>query len=184
MFSHTLSEHAELRLLEERHAEELSDLTNRNRDHLRAWLPWVDANRTVEDRKKFIRGALKQFAENNGFQAGIWYDGRLAGVVGYHAIDWENRSTALGYWLGEEYQGKGLVTAACRALVEHAFEELGLNRVSIACATENKKSCAVPETERLGFRREGVVRQAEWLYDHFVDHAVYATLASEWRKRF
>jgi RimJ/RimL family protein N-acetyltransferase len=34
----------------------------------------------------------------------------LTGVVGYHAIDWENRSTALGYWLGEEYQGKGLVT--------------------------------------------------------------------------
>ena len=103
-------------------------------------------------------------------------------MVGYHAIDWENRSTALGYWLGKGYQGKGLVTAACRALVEHAFGELDLNRVSIACATENKKSCAVPD--RLGFRREGVVRQAEWLYDHFVDHAVYATLASEWRKRF
>ena len=66
--------------------------------------------------------------------------------------------------------------------MEHAFGELGLNRVSIACATENKKSCAVPE--RLGFRREGVVRQAERHYDHFVDHAVYATLASEWRKRF
>ena len=73
------------------------------------------------------------------------------------------------------------MTAACRALVDHACEELGLNRVSIACATENKKSCAIPE--RLGFRREGIVRQAEWLYDHFVDHVVYATLASEWQTR-
>jgi ribosomal-protein-serine acetyltransferase len=73
------------------------------------------------------------------------------------------------------------VTAACRALVDHAFEELGLNRVSIACATENKESCAI--LERLGFRREGIVRQAEWLYDHFVDHVVYATLASEWQTR-
>ncbi len=181
MFSYKLSETAELRLLEERHAQELTDLTERNREHLRAWLPWVDTNRTVEDRKKFIRGALKQFAENNGFTAGIWHEGRLAGVVGYHSIDWENRSTEVGYWLGEEYQGQGLVTAACRALVDHAFQELGLNRVSIACATENKKSCAIPE--RLGFRREGVVRQAEWLYDHFVDHVVYATLASEWQTR-
>ena len=141
----------------------------------------MDTNRTVEDRKNFIRGALKQFAENNGFTAGIWHEGRLAGVIGYHSIDWENRTTAVGYWLGEEFQGQGLVTVACRALVDHAFEELNLNRVSIACATENKKSCAIPE--RLGFRREGVVRQAEWLYDHFVDHVVYATLASEWQKR-
>jgi ribosomal-protein-serine acetyltransferase len=181
VFSHKLTENTELRLLEERHAEELTDLTDRNREHLRAWLPWVDANRTLEDRKSFIRGTLKQFAQNKGFVAGIWHKGRSAGVIGYDAIDWENRTTAVGYWLGEEYQGKGLVTAACRALVDHAFWELGLNRVSIACATENKKSCAIPE--RLGFRREGVRRQAEWLYDHFVDHLVYAVLASEWRAR-
>jgi ribosomal-protein-serine acetyltransferase len=181
VFSHKLGENTELRLLEERHAQELTDLTDRNREYLRAWLPWVDTSRTIEDRKNFIRGALKQFAENNGFTAGIWHEGRLAGVIGYHTIDWENRTTAVGYWLGEEFQGRGLVTAACRALVDHAFEELGLNRVSIACATENKKSCAIPE--RLGFRREGVVRQAEWLYDHFVDHVVYATLASEWQTR-
>ncbi len=179
MFSHKLTENTELRLLEERHTQGLTDLTDRNREHLGAWLPWVDTNRTVEDRKNFIRGALKQFAENNGSQAGIWREGRLAGAVGYHAIDWENRSTALGYWLGMEFQGRGLATAACRALVSYAFEELGLNRVSIAYATENEKSCAIPE--RLGFRREGVQRQAEWLYDHFVDHAVYAALASEWQ---
>jgi ribosomal-protein-serine acetyltransferase len=181
VFIHKLSENTEVRLLEERHAKELTALTDRNREHLRAWLPWVDTNRTVEDRKNFIRGALKQFAENKGFVAGIWHEGRLAGVIGYDPIDWENRTTALGYWLGEEFQGRGLVTTACRALVDHAFVELKLNRVSIACATENKKSCAIPE--RLGFRREGVRRQAEWLYDHFVDHVVYATLASEWQTR-
>ena len=181
MFSHKLTEDTELRLLEERHAEELTDLTDRNREHLRAWLPWVDTDRTLEDRKNFIRGTLQQFARNQGFAAGIWHEGSLAGVIGCDPIDWENRSTELGYWLGEEYQGKGLVTAACRALVEHAFGELGLNRVVILCATENEKSCAIPE--RLGFRREGVRRQAEWLYDHFVDHAVYSALASEWPTR-
>jgi ribosomal-protein-serine acetyltransferase len=45
----------------------------------------------------------------------------------------------------------------------------------------NSKSCAIPE--RLGCRREGVRRQAEWLYDHFVDHVVYAALTSEWQTR-
>ncbi len=86
----------------------------------------------------------------------------------------------MGYWARERYRGKGLMTAACRALVAHAFGELGPNRVSIACATENEKSCAI--AERLGFQREGVVRQAKWLYVRFVDHVVYAALASEWRK--
>ncbi len=178
MFSHKLTEDTELRLLEERHAEELADLIDRNREHLRRWLPWVDTSRTVEDLKNFIRGALEQFAHNMGFTAGIWHEGRLAGVISYNSIDWENRSVEVGYWLGEEYQGKGLVTAACRALVEHAFGELGLNRVVISCATENEKSCAIPE--RLGFRREGIERQAEWLYDRFVDHVTYSALASEW----
>ncbi len=150
MFAHKLGENTEPRLLEELHAEEHTNLTDRNWEHLRAWLPWVDSNRTVDDRKNFISGALKQFAENSGFQVGIWHEGRSVGVVGHHGIDWENRSTSLGYWLGEGSQGQGLVTTACRALVDHTLGELGLNRVTIACATENKKSCAIPG--RLGLR--------------------------------
>ena len=98
MFSHKLTEDAELRLLEERHAAELTSLTDRNREHLRAWLPWVDTSLTLEDRKKFIRGALKQFAQNKGFVAGIWYEGRLAGVIGYDPIDW--RTAALRWATG------------------------------------------------------------------------------------
>ena len=106
MFGYELGENTELRLLEERHAEQLADLTDRNREHLRTWLPWVEASRIVEDSKNFIRSPLKQFAENNGFQAGIWYEGRLAGVVGYHAIDWEHRSTSLGRVCGLPVPGK------------------------------------------------------------------------------
>ena len=106
MFGYELGENTELRLLEERHAEQLADLTDRNREHLRTWLPWVDASRTVEDSKNFIRSTPKQFAENNGFQAGIWHEGRLAGVVGYHASDWEHRSTSLGPVWGLPVPGK------------------------------------------------------------------------------
>lgn len=179
VFRYKIGDNAELRLLEERHAEELTDLTDHNREHLRAWMPWLDSNRTVGDRRNFIRASLKQLAENGGFQAGIWHEGRLAGVIGYHGIDRGNRSTSLGYWLGAEFEGRGLATRACRALIDHAFGELGLNRVIVACATGNEKSRAIPE--RLGLQQEGVHRQAEWLYDHFVDHAIYAVLASEWR---
>jgi ribosomal-protein-serine acetyltransferase len=178
MFSYALNEDTELRLLEVRHAQTLFDLTDRNRAHLRQWLPWLDSTQTVEDTRNFIKDTLQQFAVNEGFQAGIWYQEQLAGVVGYHKIDWFNRQVEIGYWLGAEFQGRGLMTQACRALIDHAFHELKLNRVTIRCAVGNTRSCAIPE--RLGFVREGVISQGEWLYDHYADLVVYGMLASEW----
>jgi ribosomal-protein-serine acetyltransferase len=172
----------ELRLLKEQHTEELFSLMNQNREYLREWLPWLDANKSPEDTKEFIRDSLEQFTNNNGFQSGIWFKGKLAGVIGYHKIDWANRATSIGYWLGASFQGKGLMTKACRILVDYAFNEFGLNRVEIRCAVENKKSRAIPE--RLGFKEEGIIRQAEWLYDRFVDHVVYGMLASEWQSLY
>jgi ribosomal-protein-serine acetyltransferase len=71
------------------------------------------------------------------------------------------------------------MTNSCRVLVAHAFEELNLNRVEMQCAVENRRSRRIPE--RLGFRQEGTLLQAEWMHDHFNDLVVYALLASEWR---
>ena len=178
MFTRRIASDTELRSFEERHADGLFSLTDQNREHLQEWLPWLDNTKAAADTKSFIRKSLEQFADNNGFQAGIWVKGDLAGVGGYHRIDWRNRVTSIGYWLGASYQGQGIMTAACQALVEYAFHELKLNRVEIQCAPENKKSRAIPE--RLGFKQEGILREAEWLYDHFVDHVVYAILADEW----
>lgn len=179
MFSFRVGDDIELRLLEERHADQLFALTNQNRAHLREWLPWVDDTQSVEDTQAFIKRALQQFADNNGFQAGIWVEGELAGVIGYHYIAWPSRKTEIGYWLGASFQGRGVMTRVCQALVNYAFNELHLNRIVIYCAAENVKSRAIPE--RLGFRQEGVLRQAEWLYDHFVDLVVYSILAAEWQ---
>ncbi len=177
MPSFTISEDLSLTTLELRHAEELFRLTDCNRVYLRRWLPWVDTIRIVEDTRGFIRAILAQARENNGFQAVIVSRCRVAGVVGHHQVDWRNRTTALGYWVGEEFQGHGLVTAACRRLVAHSFDVMGLHRVEIRCAVENHRSRAIPE--RLGFRLEGRFREAEWLYDHWVDHVVYARLATD-----
>jgi len=63
-------------------------------------------------------------------------------------------------------------------LTDYAFKELNLNKVEIRAALENKKSRGIPE--RLNFVNEGCNRQAEWLYDHYVDHVIYGMLAEEW----
>lgn len=162
-----------------RDAPDLFKLVDSSREHLRRWLPWLDDNKSVKDSESFIRSSLAQETSNNGFQAGIWHDGQLAGVIGLNGINWRDRQTMIGYWLGIEYQGQGIVTGACEALLKYAFEILGLNRVVIRAAEGNAKSIAV--AKRLGFSCEGLLRENEWLYDHYLDMFVYAMLAKDFK---
>jgi ribosomal-protein-serine acetyltransferase len=170
----------EVRVLRPDDAGSLFALVDGNREHLRRWLAWVDAQVSVADSLAFIAQADEQLQRNDGFHVGILDGTALAGVIGHVHVDWVNRCTEIGYWLGASFQGKGLATGACRVLVGHAFEQLELNRVEIRCASGNTRSRAIPE--RLGFTEEGLLRQAEWLYDHFEDHVVYGMLASEWHR--
>ena len=94
------------------------------------------------------------------------------------AVALQGKNTELGYWLGAGYEGRGLATKACRALIQHAFRELGLHRVEIRCMSGNLKSRRIPE--RLGFAKEGILRQVHCRGDHFDDHVVYGLLANEW----
>jgi ribosomal-protein-serine acetyltransferase len=165
-------------LLEEKHAEELFALIDHNRDHLRRWLPWVDATLSAADSAAFIRRSLEQQSRLEAVVDGVFLEGRLAGVVSLVKIDLANRSAMIGYWLGEEHQGKGVMTEACRAMIDYAFGDMGLNRLEIKAAPDNRKSQAV--AVRLGFSREGVERQAAWLYDHFEDMVIYSLLRQEW----
>lgn len=180
MFTYEIDDKIKLKMLDLQDSEQLFELTVGSKDSLREWLPFIDYTKTVDDTKNFIRSTMKQFSENNGIQAGIWYEGNLAGVIGFHKIDWNNKSTSIGYWLGDKFVGNGLMTNAVKAFVNYALIDLGLNRVEIRAAVENKKSRAIPE--RLGFTHEGTIRQSEWLYDHYVDHEVYGILASDWKK--
>jgi ribosomal-protein-serine acetyltransferase len=179
MFRMSIDKGLDLALLEHRHAGMLFALIDENREHLRRWLPWVDHTRSVSDSASFVQGALEQFARSQSLHAGIFFHGSLAGIIGYHTIDWANRRTALGYWLAAPFQGHGVMTRATRAMTTHAFSGLALHRVEIRAATENKRSRAV--AERAGFKHEGTCRGAEWLHERFVDHMVYGVLAPEWK---
>lgn len=174
-----VGEHIEISVLTDDDADRLFALTDNNRTHLRQWLPWVDDTRNVEDTREFIASSLRRYREDVGMSCGIHYRGNLAGVIGFNTIDWMNFKTEIGYWLGADFQGLGLITKACRAMIDHAFLDLELNKVEIRCAAGNTRSCAIPQ--RLGFTQEGIARQAEWLYDHYVDLILYGMLSSEWK---
>lgn len=170
-----------LDLLEPRHAVELFKLVDSNRTHLREWLPFIDDYQSVTAATEFITRNQEESSGTTHLAMGIVVEERLAGVVTCDYIDWSNRAALIGFWLGQSFQGRGIMTRTCSALVDLAFNELGLNRVEISCARENRRCRLVPE--RLGFKQEGVSRQREWLYDHFVDTVGYSMLASDWKNR-
>lgn len=180
MLLHKINDRQELHLIQATDAEELFALTESNRTYLRTWLPWLDWVTKVADTQKFIQSSLQQFADNKGFVAVIRYEGSIAGVIGYNEIDWQNQVGYIGYWLAESYQGQGIITTSCQAIIDYGFFKLNLNRLVIACASQNRRSRAIPE--RLGFVHEGTARDAEWLYNHFVDHEIYALLKCNWQQ--
>jgi ribosomal-protein-serine acetyltransferase len=167
-----------LRLFEESDAEELDRVIAANRDYLAEWLPWVETTSGADARREWIRRTRRQIADNDGFHAAIIEDDDIIGVLGFHAIDWNNRSTSIGNWLVEDRQGRGIMTEAVRTLTSHAFDVWDLNRVEIRVAVWNLRSAAIPQ--RLGFVEEGTLRQAERHGDTFKDVAVYSVLARDW----
>jgi ribosomal-protein-serine acetyltransferase len=171
----------QLKLLETSEAKALYTLADRNRERLRKWLPWVDQTRSPEDVRMFILRVLEQYHSNLGPQAGVWVDGVLCGTVGCHPIDWPNRNCSVGYWLDAAQEGKGVITRCCAALADYAFDELKLHRLEIRCGTGNLRSCAIPQ--RLGFTREGIAREAEWVSGRWVDLVVWSLLEEDWRAR-
>jgi ribosomal-protein-serine acetyltransferase len=173
---HALPDGYELRALEDRDADELHAVIERNRARLARWIHWANGQ-TPQDTRAFIDRARRMEEEGSGLSRGIVGAGRLAGVVGI-TVDRGNRSAAIGYWLDEASEGRGAVTAAVAALADDGFERWRLRRIEIRADVENRPSRAV--AERLGFQLEGVARQAYRVSDgRYSDDAVYSMLASD-----
>lgn len=178
MFKIPVDNEMYLRILSARDAPDLFNITTQSKKYLRKWLPWVDDIRAVEDSETFIKSALQLQQEQKALTMGIFYEERLVGVAGFNALDFKNKIGFIGYWLHQEEQGQGIMTRAVKALISHGFSHYRLHRIDIRTAAENKSSSRIPE--RLGFQYEGRLRQAEWLYDDYVDHFVYGLLNEEW----
>lgn len=171
-----LGDGAHLREVRADDVDELFAVTRANADHLRPWMPWAADLRRVNT-EAYVTEALAQRDARNGAQFVFVVDGVIAGGAGFHHIDRRNAATSVGYWLAARHQGRGLATAAVRALVGHAFSAWDLHRVELAARPDNVRSRAV--AERLGFTEEGVRRGGERFGDGYTDLVVYSLLASD-----
>lgn len=152
-------------------------LVDTERDRLRRWMPWTDGVRTVEDQRTWIERSLA--AEHDREANGIWLaSGELAGSIGMTVNPVENGGE-IGYWIAERFEGRGLVTRACAAMLDVAFGEMKLHRVMLRAATTNDRSRAV--AERLGFTQEGVLREQGLVCTgEYHDMVAYGLLRREW----
>ena len=180
MFVHKIDEDLSLKLIEYRDAQKIFNVLNHSRPYLKEWLPWLDHTTKLEDLLEYIKASLEGFAKHKTMNTVILFQNQMVGIAGYNEINWLNKTAYIGYWLSEEFQGKGIMTRVAKALTEYAINDLSLNKVEIRAAKSNMKSRGIPE--RLGYTNEGCIRQAEWLYDHYVDHVIYGVLAQEWNK--
>lgn len=171
-----------LRSFKEEDAEEFYELTIQSKSYLRRWLGWLDNITTVEDIVTNIQSKLNEPQENNGLPRNfaIIYKGKIVGTIGFNKIDKMNSIGTMGYWLGEEFEGQGIMSKAFQMIINYGFVDLQLNRIEVHVAEGNHQSRALPI--RFDFQEEGTLREAEWLYDHYVDHVLYSLLASEWRE--
>ncbi|MET3193956.1 GNAT family N-acetyltransferase [Bacillus sp. OAE603] len=180
MFKIQIDANLSINLLTPKYAETLVESLIKNQSVLKEWLIWAETIPSIEEyQKTIIPMWLQKFADNNGFETGIFFQNELIGMVGLHYIDQTNKATEIGYWLSNTMQGKGIMTRVVEYLVSYCFDELNLNRVVIRAAVENQKSRAIPQ--RLGFKKEGILREAQQIRGCSYDLAIYSMLKDEWK---
>ena len=177
MFFREIDREIKLSLSIPQYAKELFQLTDKNREFLKRWLPWLDDVQQPLDTREFIELQLIRFQQGEALHISIFYQDRIAGVLGYNQIDRVNNIGYIGYWLGEEYNGKGIMTKSVKELITIGHRYYALDRIDIRCAVENSHSRAIPE--RLGFKNEGIIRHAAKVNNQYQDHVVYGLLKSD-----
>jgi ribosomal-protein-serine acetyltransferase len=175
-----------VRLLNQSDAGQFFAVVEENRSYLRRWIPWLDLVLTYEDAVSFVKDTQRGLENQTELSLGIWLHKSnqarqevavLIGVVNIHTWNRFNCSANIGYWLAQQYQGHGIMQHSCQTLCNYCFDELEINRLELRCAENNQQSQAL--AKKLGFVFEGIGRQSEYLYDHFVDHRVYSLLKSQ-----
>ncbi len=145
---------------------------------LTAWEPPRDLEGAKAEIMEFC---IRPFRESTGIRWGITLQGRpdLIGTLGYHQWVREGAQRArMGYDLLREHRRRGIMTEAMRAAVAYGFTAMGLHRIEVLVDPVNTASLRL--VERLGFHREGILRENTYFRGRFIDDVVFSLLRQEW----
>lgn len=163
-----------MRLLNLSDVEELTELLRVNRDFLKPWSPaWGDEFFTVERQRELAEETLRLHHDVSLVPWVICDEhGRIAGRLNLNGIvRGALQSAAVGYWVGEQFNGQGLATAAVAEAVVHSREVLGLHRLQAETLVHNLASQRVLEAN--GFSRYGMAPEYLKIEGTWQDHLMY-----------
>lgn len=175
-----INENIQLQPTNEKQAAQLFAAIDNNRTHLAKFLPWVGNMQTVDHLTTYLKNAATLNEQKQEASFAILFNDVAVGRIGLHYINHQNKTGSIGYWLTEAAQGKGIILRSCKALINYGFQNLGLHRIEIKAAVDNVKSQTIPV--KLNFKKEGILRQAEFVNHQYHDLILYAMLSDEWQK--
>jgi ribosomal-protein-serine acetyltransferase len=154
-------------------------LVNKNRELLKQWLLWVNHVKEIEDESKHIQRALERYAKAQLVNCSIFYKGMFAGSVELGMRkSYGIKKGELGYWLGAEFQGKGIMQKSTSKMLDIGFKKYTLDKIILKCAVTNERSCNV--AQKLKMRHEGRLQDEIKVNDVVMDVDVYAILKHEY----
>ncbi|MGF7218772.1 RimJ/RimL family protein N-acetyltransferase [Spirosoma lacussanchae] len=131
---------------------------------------------TMVDAQRWIQFVVDPERETD---FAIDVNGEAVGNIGLRiGEDVEQHSAELWYWLGQAYWGRGIVSAAVKAITEYAFEQMRLTRLYAKPMAHNTASIKV--LEKAGYRQEGLLRGSVVKNGVLIDSFLYAYLVSDW----
>ena len=165
-----------------RDASTLDDAIRASLPDLNQWLPWARMDYTAGDTTAFIRESVQAWKEDRAWDYSIRSYGDLSRHLGNISV-WTTsklgKIAEIGYWVRSDEASKGICTEAVDRLLEEAFDALGYHKVVLRIAVGNVASDRV--AEKLGFTREGVLREELLIRGNWVDHSLWSLLDREYR---
>lgn len=174
----------EVRSFRRRDTEPLLEAVRESLTELHAWLPWAHLAYGRTDAIRFVRETGRAWREGKAYDYAIRPiddPTRHVGNVSIWHVSRAFRAGEIGYWVRTSDSGLGYGTEAAAALVRVGFETLGLHRIMLRIAVGNDASERV--ATKLGFVKEGVLRDELQVHGTWMDHTVWGMLEHEYRRR-
>ena len=170
----SVNDHLKLHSVNERFAEALFELVDRNKATLQKAMDWPQYVNSVADTRKTIQGNYLLHHRGYAKMFMIMERETLIGVLSFNQIEPANKTAYIGYWLDAAWQGKGLLSQALQAFIARYAQSGEVRRFVIKCRVANEASNRV--ALRNGFRLEGTLKEAEYLNGRFHDQNIYALI--------
>ncbi|MGB7860630.1 MAG: GNAT family protein [Acidimicrobiia bacterium] len=149
---------------------------------LNQWLPWARMDYTSGDTSAFIRESLQAWKEDRAWDYSIRLrdePSRHLGNISIWTVSKLGKIAEIGYWVRSDETSRGICTEAMDRLLLEAYDSLGYHKVILRIAVGNDASDRV--AQKLGFTREGILREELLIRGNWVDHSLWSLLDREYR---